>query len=341
MYKISVIIPVYNAEKFLERTIKSVMNQTLGFENIELIMVDDLSTDSSRTIMEKYSDKYSNVILIFSNDNHGFPGYGRNIGIKKATSKYIMFLDNDDEYSNDYCEVMFNTIESENVDVVCTNHIIKYQLEQVNRNTFSLVSNQLNRNENPLYVDLTKIHYISGPEIWTKIFKRDIIINNKIKFIEDGLNEDKLFLLNYYLHAEKLFFIDYYGYIWYENGDHLSSHTVKSASLFIESYYAQYDFVTKNYENIDINHEFSYSIEGIIASTVLSSNDREDRLFLIEKLYDFEKFIHFNGSLNRLWAKIINKFILEHKFNVVLILMDILSIGVSLLKFIKKVRNRW
>lgn len=67
MYKISMIIPVYNAEKYLKRTINSIINQSIGFENIELILVDDNSQDNSKSIIEEYVAKYDNVIGIYSN----------------------------------------------------------------------------------------------------------------------------------------------------------------------------------------------------------------------------------------------------------------------------------
>ena len=89
-YKVSVIMPIYNAEKNLENTIKSVINQTIGFENIELILVDDASTDNSKKIIKRFQEKYPNIIAYFSENNHGFPGFGRNIGLKLATSEYIM-----------------------------------------------------------------------------------------------------------------------------------------------------------------------------------------------------------------------------------------------------------
>jgi len=69
MYKISMIIPVYNAEKYLKRTINSIINQSIGFENIELILVDDNSQDNSKSIIEEYVAKYDNVIGIYSNNN--------------------------------------------------------------------------------------------------------------------------------------------------------------------------------------------------------------------------------------------------------------------------------
>ena len=101
MYKISMIIPVYNAEKYLKRTINSIINQSIGFENIELILVDDNSQDNSKSIIEEYVAKYDNVIGIYSNENHGFPGFGRNKGIEIASAQYIMFSDNDDEHDKE------------------------------------------------------------------------------------------------------------------------------------------------------------------------------------------------------------------------------------------------
>ena len=96
-YQVSVIIPVYNAEKNLKNTVQSVINQSIGFENIELILVDDASTDDSKNIIKSLSKEYNNIIHYYSKKNHGAPGFGRNTGLKLATSNYIMFLDNDDE----------------------------------------------------------------------------------------------------------------------------------------------------------------------------------------------------------------------------------------------------
>ena len=112
MYKISVITPVYNAESSLKNAIDSIINQTIGFENIEFILVDDKSTDSSRSIILEYVDKYDNIKAIFLDENTGSPSGPRNIGIENVTAPYFMFLDNDDSYSKNYCEVMHKKISS-------------------------------------------------------------------------------------------------------------------------------------------------------------------------------------------------------------------------------------
>ena len=95
-YKVSIIIPIYNAGNYLEDTIKNVMAQSIGFNNIELILIDDCSKDDSKSIIEKYANKYSNIKPIFLKSNSGHPSYPRNIGLKNVSAPFIIFLDSDD-----------------------------------------------------------------------------------------------------------------------------------------------------------------------------------------------------------------------------------------------------
>jgi len=131
--KISIIIPTYNAEKYLEKTINSVIKQTIGFENLELIIVDDNSNDNTQKIIENYSKKYNNIVPIYKNENSGSPGIPRNIGMKKASAKYIMFLDNDDTYEVNVCETVYETIKSEDLDFVWFRHQMVYN-DDYNKN---------------------------------------------------------------------------------------------------------------------------------------------------------------------------------------------------------------
>ena len=92
MIKVSVIVPVYNVEPYLEKCLDSLVNQTL--KNIEIICINDGSPDNSQKIIDKYKNRYSNIVSI-EDTNHG-QGYARNKGINLAKGKYIMFLDSDD-----------------------------------------------------------------------------------------------------------------------------------------------------------------------------------------------------------------------------------------------------
>ena len=117
-FKISVIMPVYNAEDELNTAIDSIINQSFGFENIELIIVDDCSTDNSRNIITDYANEYENIIPVFLDENSGLPGKPRSLGIKYASADYISFLDSDDEYLKDGLKNLYDTILSEDSDFV-------------------------------------------------------------------------------------------------------------------------------------------------------------------------------------------------------------------------------
>ena len=112
--KISVIVPIYNAELYLEECIHSVLNQTL--RDIELLLIDDGSTDGSFRICEEYSKK-DNRVQVFRNKNVG-QGLERNFGVRKAAGEYIAFLDSDDQYKEDALERLYQKAMETNADMV-------------------------------------------------------------------------------------------------------------------------------------------------------------------------------------------------------------------------------
>lgn len=114
MIKVSVVIPVYNNEKYLDTCVKSLMNQTL--EEIELIFVDDGSEDHSLSILEKYRETDSRIIIL--RQQHQYAGVARNKGIKEAKGKYIIFLDSDDFYKHSMLEDLFCYAENKRAEIV-------------------------------------------------------------------------------------------------------------------------------------------------------------------------------------------------------------------------------
>lgn len=310
MYKISIICPTFNCEKFIERTIKSVQNQTLGFENIELIFVDDCSTDSTVDIIKGYTFKFKNIKLFEATTNHGTPGFGRNYGIQNSNAPYIMFIDNDDEYETDFCEVMYNEMKS-GIDVVSANHKTIKEYETVKISTFNSVKEFAKIEKNKKLVELNELFYLKGTEVWSKIFKKEIIINNNIKFIETGLNEDTIFLFEYYYYSKTLLYLDYYGYKWYRDGDNLSYYTTNSTKSYIASYYELYEKLSKYYTNINWNKLFEGHIEWGIIRIAFSYENKNELIEMLGNLYEFEKYINFQGSLPHKWSTVINMFILK------------------------------
>jgi glycosyltransferase involved in cell wall biosynthesis len=116
-YKISVIIPVYNVENYIRECLNSIVNQTIGIENIEVIVVNDCTPDNSMDIVEEYAEKYSSIKIIEHEINQGL-GPARNTGLKHATAEYISFIDSDDFISENTYEICLYKFERYNCDFV-------------------------------------------------------------------------------------------------------------------------------------------------------------------------------------------------------------------------------
>ena len=116
MKKVSIIVPVYNVEKYLKECLESIANQTIH-EDIEAIIVNDGSTDNSQHIIEEYVNKYPKVFQSHIKKNGG-QGDARNYGIKYATGEYLSFVDSDDVIRCDMCEKMYEKAKQEGYDIV-------------------------------------------------------------------------------------------------------------------------------------------------------------------------------------------------------------------------------
>lgn len=210
--KLSVIMPVFNNEKHIHETMDSLFNQTIGFENIELILIDDKSSDNSRKIIENLADEYSNIIPVFLKENSGSPSTPRNAGIEKVTTDYMMFLDSDDFYYPEMCEKMYNTIVDYNIDIVNSNIMKVYARKNIPMESF------LNGGKDFYLVDSIE----EFPELmstgltvyaWNKIFRTKVITENNLKFPEKDMYEDVYFCSKFYLLAKGIAVLNnFYGY---------------------------------------------------------------------------------------------------------------------------------
>ena len=179
MVDISIIVPIYNASKYLKKCLDSLVNQTK--KELEFILINDGSTDDSESIIKSYED---DRIKYFKRSNHGI-GKTRNFGINKSTGKYIMFLDSDDYLKTDACEVLYKRIEKEKLDlVVC-------DFYRVNSN---VLEEKINDFKNTSLKDNPKLLLDINLAPWNKIYRSDLIKDNKIKFVEDLKYEDAPFV---------------------------------------------------------------------------------------------------------------------------------------------------
>ena len=189
--KISIIIPVYNSEEFLEQCLNSAINQTL--KETEIVVINDASTDNSLQIIKEFQIKDKRIKLIDFKRNKG-NGYGRNKGIKKSKGEYILFLDSDDWLEKNVAELTYKkAVDSNNKIVVFgyTQHIAFLKNEKKNKELY-LPSIQDGSTDFFYYFMMHRKGMYSMP--WIYLFSRALLIENKIEFSVGIYFEDIIFV---------------------------------------------------------------------------------------------------------------------------------------------------
>lgn len=200
---VSIIVPVYNSEQYIERCIKSVLKQTYRY--FELILLNDGSTDDSADIIESYA-KLDTRIRYINKINEGV-SITRNLGIEISEGEYIMFIDNDDYIGEDYLEKYVDAIEVNRSDLV----IGGYQRVNHNEVLFQDYPRDTNWGK---YVILSP---------WAKIYRAQLIKSNCIKFLDYSIGEDIYFNFQVFKYANKISHIKSLDYYWYYNGNSISN----------------------------------------------------------------------------------------------------------------------
>lgn len=209
--KVSVIVPVYNTAIYLPRCIESIINQT--YKNIEIIIVNDGSTDSSASIIQKYQLDDNRIIVL--NKNNGGLSSARNFGIEHASGEYILHVDSDDWIESYMCEYLVNEASSNNADiVVCDVFFDLFSLTKVRKEPYHVQENK--------YSFLQEFIFHSGlNSICNKLIRKNLYDISGIRHYEDiSLGEDSTTLLRLLLYANKIvhLFIPLYHYDLKTNG---------------------------------------------------------------------------------------------------------------------------
>lgn len=224
MIKVSIIVPVYNKEKYIKRCIESILNQTL--DEIEILIINDGSSDNSLNIINELIKKDKRVIVVDKN-NEGLTKT-RNLGLKLAKGKYILFVDADDYIEKSMLEDMYKKIEKDNLDLLTSDIKIERNSEIIK------IENDLEINENDSlkgkeYLKLL-LQELAFGAVWNKLIRREMCIDNKIFFNEKiFLGEDYNFLcrLSKYLNKVGKIENSYYHYIKESN----ESSVIKSKNI--------------------------------------------------------------------------------------------------------------
>lgn len=249
--KISIILPIFNVGDHLRGGIDSLVNQTIGNDNLEIIMVNDCSTDGSDKIIDEYAEKYDCCIAIHHEKNSGAAFTPRNTGIDASTGDYIMFLDPDDRYTPDACETLHREITQNDADVAFGRFRRVFTQKNKTQKSYSPYKDDLNKLydenfeiSNPLNIsdtlwenifkrivygkdlevtydrtkpiDKIKVNSITEepdllkipPSVWCKIYKRDLIEKNSLRFPPYVCGDDMAFTLESLLKAEGIIFLN-------------------------------------------------------------------------------------------------------------------------------------
>lgn len=273
---VSIIVPVYNTEIYLKRCIESLINQT--FKNIEIIAINDGSTDKSLSILEKYKQKDCRIKVI-NNENLGVSN-SRNKGISESCGKFIMFVDSDDWLDLDAVNIMYNKAINNNSDIVMCSYIrefenrskakvfdldkeVVYEKESINllnRQLIGPIDEELKSGEN---LD-------SLGSVWAKLYKSDVIKDNNIEFVnlqEIGTAEDSLFNIFLFKYINKVTFINNPLYHYWK--DNLKSITSKYNPYLINQWHNLFAYMNSYIIENKLDESFSHALRNRICLSVL------------------------------------------------------------------------
>lgn len=238
-YDVSIIVAVYNNEKYVEECIKSVIQQEFDFSKIQLILIDDGSKDNSATICENYAKQYQNI-LFMKHDNHGV-SYTRNIGIQKAEGKYIMILDSDDFISNETVKELFHFME-ENSEIDISSYTMKNYKEGKKSNHY----------RNKLYMFGTGVYPIEEfphlSQATINIIFRNQGKDNVLYDEKMTLAEDEKFNTAIIMKKGKIGFCKEAIYYYRKHGESVSS-TKQNPYYCFEQFTGYFEYLIEEYTN--------------------------------------------------------------------------------------------
>lgn len=267
MKKISVILPCYNISKYLNRCVNSILNQTIGFDNIELILVDDASTDTTWQIISEIETQYQDNVMAIHFDVNSRQGAARNVGLQYATSDYVAFIDPDDWVEPNYFEEMYAVIAQYKCDYVECGFLRDSSEEMTFFEPEKITASPNNRHMIIDTIDKRKLFLYLKPvkkSCCTKLIKRSFLIDNNISCPEKLLYEDQYWSMLVFLYSKNIYILDKNLYHYYinQNSTVLKKNTDYHTDLLIvhEMLWNEYinrDFLNTYYDELSLEFLFS------------------------------------------------------------------------------------
>lgn len=307
--KVSVVVPVYNVEKYLDKCLTSLVNQTL--KDIEIIVVNDGTKDNSQDIIDKYAKKYKNI-KSYKKTNGGLSS-ARNYGIKKCTGKYIAFLDSDDYVEHDMYELLYNKAISGDFDVTVCN--LNYVYDNYTKKASSNLKKDITTKE-----EIKKSMINIYPVAWNKLYKKELFDNN-IFFKEGVWYEDVEFLYRLYPYINSIGVTNNYSINYVQREGAITKTFDDRVFHYVENWNGILKFYKekKLYEEYKKEIEYCY-VRYLYATFInVASNFTDKELYnkavveaqhnIKENFPNYRKNKYFYKSLKGIYLLLFNKYI--------------------------------
>ena len=246
---LSIIVPIYNVEQYLDRCIQSILNQT--YQNLEIILVDDGATDCSGAIADSYAAK-DKRIKVFHKENGGLSD-ARNYGLEHVTGDYILFIDSDDFIVNIMCERLITVASSNNADIVSCNYYIYRGDDDISIHTMSVQDDKRTfTGMDMLRYYLLKTEPFDLNVVWNKIFKLDLFNGvEPVRFPKGRVQEDNFTIFRLFLNANSIVTVNEPLYYYVQRaGSIMANFTRRFMIDTIESHMYMSDYVMNHCSSV-------------------------------------------------------------------------------------------
>ena len=281
--KLSVIVPVYNTSKYLPKCLDSIINQSL--KDIEIIIVNDGSSDNSVEVIKKYQNKYKDKIVFIDKENGG-QGSARNLGIKKAQGDYIGFVDSDDFIEKTMYEEMYESAIDNNSDIVICNISDYYEKDDSKKDVLLGLSKNPSINES-----IVK----SVPSVVNKIYRKELLKDLDIAFDESIWYEDMPYSMQMIVNAKKISFVEkpFYNY-FHRNVSTMHNKNIGKNLDILKAYDFLIDYLNKEDLYNKYKEEFDFILlkEVYLATTnriLRTSNKYREKKKIIKEIRKYYK----------------------------------------------------
>lgn len=264
--ELSIIVPVYNVENYLEKCLLSLVNQTLDNDEYEVLVVNDGSPDNSQAIIDKFSAKYSNVISLWK-ENGGLSD-ARNYGLDRAKGRYVAFVDSDDYVDLRMYEVMLEKAKEKDFDLVVCDFIEIYEDHRVN-GTSRLKGDLLGREK----VRQSMIDFY--PSAWNKIYKRELF--DKIRFKRGVWFEDVECIYRLFPHINSVGVVHEAFYYYIQRAGSISKSTDPRIFHCVDNWNGIIDYYKDNSYFNEYVKELEYSYVRYLYATFIKASLKYDK----------------------------------------------------------------